>query len=183
MDSIERIDRATAFASQKVKKVTPDDLPRPTPCSEFDVRALLNHMIGGLGMLTTAASGEKAAIPQGDQFGTDPGSAYEQGRDALMAAIRGDGVLDRKWEMPFGSMPGAMMAGIAFMEHLTHAWDIAKATDQDTTLPADLVAECVDVVTPMDAMLRMPGVCGPAVHVPDDASPQDKLIAFLGRNP
>ena len=50
-------------------------------------------------------------------------------------------------------------------------------------LPADLVTECVEVVTPLDAMLRMPGVCGPAAIVPDDATPQAKLVAWLGRNP
>jgi len=183
MDPIERIDRATAFAGQKVTGVAPADLSSPTPCAEFDVRGLLNHMIGGLAMLTTAANGGKAQIPQGDQFADDPAAVYDDRRRALMTAVRGDGALDHNWEMPFGSMPGAMMAQIAFMEHLTHAWDVAKATGQDTTLPNDLVIECLEVVTPMDAMLRMPGVCGPAVSIPDDATPQDKLIAFLGRNP
>ena len=73
------------------------------------------------------------------------------------------------------------MAGIAFMEHLTHAWDLAKATGQDTTLPDELVKECAETVAAMDEMLRMPGVCGPAVTVGDDASAQYKLIAFMGR--
>jgi hypothetical protein len=62
-------------------------------------------------------------------------------------------------------------------------WDVAKATGQDPTLPADLVTECVQLVTPMDAMLRMPGVCAPEVKVPDAASAHDKFIAFMGRNP
>jgi uncharacterized protein (TIGR03086 family) len=183
VDPIERIERATAFAGDKVQGVTPADLSKPTPCTEFDVRALLNHMIGGLAILATAAEGGKAAMPEGDQFGSDPAGTYDQRRSALITAVRGDGVMDRDWEMPFGTMPGAMMARIAFMEHLTHAWDVAKATGQDSTLPADLVVECVEVVTPMDEMLRMPGVCGPAVDIPDDASPEDKLVAFLGRNP
>lgn len=183
MDPIERIDRATAFAAEKVKGVSQADLSKSTPCAEFDVRALLNHVIGGLGMLTTAAEGGKSAMPEGDQFGADPGADYEQRRQKLVAALRGEGVLDRPWEMPFGTLPGAMMASIAFMEHVTHGWDIAKATGQDTTIPAELVAECTEVVTPMDAMLRMPGVCGPAVSVPDDASAQDKLIGFMGRQP
>ena len=181
MDPIERIERATALASEKVTGVTPPDMAQPTPCSEFDVRALLNHVIGGLGMLTTAAEGGRAEIPQGDQFGSDPAGVYDERRTGLLKVIRGPGVLDRNWEMPFGSMPAQMMAGIAFMEHLTHAWDIAKATNQDATLPADLVSECWELVTPMDAMLRMPGVCGPAVNVPEDAGLQEKLIAFLGR--
>jgi uncharacterized protein (TIGR03086 family) len=183
MDPIERIDRATAFANEKVAGVAPSDLGSPTPCSEFDVRALLNHMIGGLEILTTAANGGKAQMPQGDQFGDDPGAVYDERRRALMTALGGEGALERDWEMPFGTMSGAMMAQIAFMEHLAHGWDVAKATRQDTTLPPALVTECLEVVTPMDAMLRMPGVCGPPVSVPDDARSQDKLIAFLGRNP
>jgi uncharacterized protein (TIGR03086 family) len=183
MDPIDRIERATAFASEKVKGVGAADLSKPTPCSEFDTRALLNHMIGGLGMLSTAAEGRPAAMPEGDQFGSDPAAVYDQRRGALITALHGEGVLDRNWQMPFGTLPGAMMAGIAFMEHLTHGWDIAKATGQDTTLPGDLAAECLELVTPMEAMLRSPGVCGPAVSIGDDASLQDRLIAFMGRQP
>jgi len=183
VDPIERIERATAVAGEKVKGVTPGAMSLPTPCSEFDVRALLNHMIGGLSILTTAAEGGKAEIPQGDQFGSDAAGVYVERRTRLLDTIRGPGVLERNWEMPFGSMPGQMMAGIAFFEHLTHAWDIARATNQDATLPADLVSECWELVTPMDEMLRMPGVCGPAVNAPESAALQDRLIAFLGRNP
>lgn len=183
MDPIERIEKATALAGEKVKGVKTDDLGKPTPCSEFDVRGLLNHLIGGLEMLRTAASGGKAAMPEGDQFGADPGADYDKRRTALLEAVRKDGVLERNWEMPSFAMPGQMMAGVAFMEHLTHAWDVAKATGQDTTLPDDLVKECMELVTPMDAMLRMPGVCGPVVSVPDSASPTEKLVAFMGRQP
>jgi len=183
MDPIERVERATAFAAGKVKGVAPDDLSKPTPCAEFDVRALLNHLVGGLGMLRVAAEGGKASPPQGDHLGPDAGAVYDERRAALVTALRGNGVLDRNWEMPFGSLPGSTMAAIAFMEHLTHAWDVAKATGQDTTLPAELVKECAETVAPMDQMLRMPGVCGPAVTVADDASAQDKFIAFMGRRP
>jgi uncharacterized protein (TIGR03086 family) len=167
--------------------VKADQISDATPCTEFDVRGLLNHMIVGLEMLTTAASGGKAEAPGagtdrvGD--GSAVGAAYDERRAKLLEVIKQNGVFDKTWEMPFGQMPGKMMAGIAFMEHLTHAWDVKKATGQDSELPADLVAECAAVVTPMDAMLRMPGVCGPAVEAPDGASETDKLMAFLGRTP
>ena len=182
MDSVERIEKATAVASKVVNGVQQDDLSNPTPCTEFDVRELLRHMIGGLGMLTTAAEGGEAKMPEGDVF-SDPGKDYDAGREKLLAAIRSEGVFDRGWKMPFGELPGQMMATIAYVEHLTHAWDLAKATGQDTELPQDLATDAMAGVTPMDAMWRMPNVCGPKVDVPDSASPTEKLVAFLGRQP
>jgi uncharacterized protein (TIGR03086 family) len=184
VDRIESIERASAFAEEKVRRVRAEDMTNPTPCPEFDVRALLNHMIGNLGLLTVAARGENAERPDADQFGTDPGTAYGERREELLVALASAGVFDRDWQMPFGNLPGQLMANVAFMEHLTHGWDIAKATDQDTTIPADLVEACMAVAKATgDDLLRMPGVCGPAVDVPDDASAQDEFIAFMGRNP
>ncbi len=183
MDPIERIEKATEVAGKVVGGVKSEQLSDPTPCTELDVRGLLNHIIGGLEMLRDAASGGSPAMPSGDQFGADPGKEYDARRTKLLEVIREPGALDKGWKMPFGELPGQMMASIAFMEHLTHAWDLAKATGQDTNIPEDLVKECLSVVEPMDQMLRMPGVCGPKVEVPDDASSIDKLMAFMGRQP
>ncbi len=181
MDPIERIEKATEQAAAAVKGVKPEHMSNSTPCSDFDVNALLNHMIVGMHMLTTAAETGKAEMLDGNRVDDDPGAQYAEARVKLLDAVRAPGALEKTWEMPFGGMPGSMMAGIAFMEHLTHAWDIRKATGQDAELPADLVAECTELVTPMDAMLRMPGVCGPAVPAPDGATQTQKLMAFLGR--
>jgi uncharacterized protein (TIGR03086 family) len=183
VDPIERIDRATAFAGANVNRVNPDDLVGPTPCTEFDVRTLLNHMIGNMRMAASAARGEKAELPEGDQFGSDPGEAYKERRQELLGAVRAAGALERDWQLPFGTLNGSMMATIVFMEHLTHGWDVAKATGQDTTMPDDLVAECMTLALPMDEMLRTPGVCGPAIDVSESASPQDRFVAFMGRTP
>jgi uncharacterized protein (TIGR03086 family) len=181
MDPIERIERATEEGSKAVAGIKPDQLTDATPCAEFDVKALLNHMIAGLGMLHTAATGGKAVPPEGNIVSDDPSGQYDEGRAKLLEAVKTPGTLDKSWSMPFGDMPGKMMAGIAFMEHLTHAWDIRKATGQDTELPADLVKECTEVVTPMDQMLRMPGVCGAAIEPPAGATETQKLMSFLGR--
>ena len=58
-------------------------------------RNLLNHMIGNLGLLATAARGDEAERPQGDQFKTDPGAAYAERRDALLWPIGAANVFDR----------------------------------------------------------------------------------------
>src|SRR5439155_11900180 len=134
-----------------------------------------NHMIGGLAMLSEAAETGKASAPEGDNVGSDPGASYAEGRERLLAAIRVPGALDKNWEMPFATMPGQMMAGIAFMEHVTHAWDVLKATGQKADIPESLVNEVFEVATPMDAMLRMPGVCGPKVEVPESAPAIERL--------
>lgn len=183
MDAIERIERATAECGDAVTGVKPDDLSKPTPCSEFNVKELLNHIIAGLGMLRTAASGGDAKPPESNIVGDDPAKQYAEARSELLEVLKEPGVFDKPWSMPFGQMPGKMMAGIAFMEHLTHAWDVRKATGQSTELPEDVVNECLELVQPMDQMLRMPGVCGPAVPVGDDATPTQKLVAFMGRKP
>jgi uncharacterized protein (TIGR03086 family) len=183
MDPIERIEKATEHTSKIVHGVKTEQLSDPTPCTEFDVRLLLNHVIGGLEMLRDAASGGSPQPPQGDQFADDPGGTYDERRAKLLEVLRAPGVLDKPWQMPFGALPGQMMASIAFVEHITHGWDLAKATGQDRTIPADLLAEATSVVEPTDAMWRMPGVCGPKVDVPDDAPPSDRFAAFMGRQP
>jgi uncharacterized protein (TIGR03086 family) len=183
MDAIERIEKATGHTSTIVHGVKDGQLGDQTPCSEFDVRALLNHMIGGLDMLNIAASGGKATRPEGDQFGAEPGKDYDERRARLLETLRSGDVVSNNWEMPFGSMPGQMMAGIAFVEHVTHGWDLAKATGQDTTIPEHLVDEALGVVTPMDQMWRMPGVCGPKIEIPDSASKTDQFAGFMGRQP
>jgi hypothetical protein len=115
---------------------------------------LLDHLIGNLGLLVTVARGEKGERPQGDQFDGDPGAAYGERREELLVAIAAEGVFERDWQMPFGDLPGSMMARVAFLEHLTHGWDVAKATGQDTTIPADLVETGTSAATAADDMLR-----------------------------
>lgn len=119
------------------------------------------------------AKGEKAERSEGDQFESDPGAVYARRRTELLGALSAPGMLDHDWVMPFGTLPGPTMGGIAFIEHLTHGWDVAKATGQDVTIPPDLVDEGMKVVTPMGDFLRMPGVFGPARDVPERASAQD----------
>lgn len=183
MDPVERIEKATERTARIVEGVKSDQLSDSTPCSELDVRGLLNHVLGGLEMLCDAASGGSPKMPEGDQFGDDPGKEYNARKDKLLVAIRSNDVMTNTWKMPFGEMPGQMMMGIAFVEHVTHGWDIAKATGQDTTIPDNLIAECRRIVEPTEQMWRMNNVLGPAVDVPESASETDRYAGFMGRQP
>jgi uncharacterized protein (TIGR03086 family) len=64
-----------------------------------------------------------------------------------------------------------------------HAWDLARATGQEPGLDPDLSAELVAGMEPIDDLLRSSGQYGPRVPVPDDAPAQDRLAAFIGRDP
>ncbi len=66
---------------------------------------------------------------------------------------------------------------------LMHTWDLARAAGLDDTLDADEVAGMYEGMLPLDDMLRQSGQYGPRVDVPDDAPVQDKLMAFVGRQP
>ena len=184
MDAIERLEKATAHAATKVAAIKPDQLSLPTPCAELDVRGLLNHLFAGLEMMTSAAQTGKGTVdPNVDRVADDPGGSYAKGCEQMLNAFRAEDVMSKTLEMPFGAMPGENVAGIAFMEQLIHSWDIAKATGQDATLPEDLATECLEAFTPMDAMLRGPGVFGPKVEVAEDAPTTERLVAFAGRKP
>lgn len=69
------------------------------------------------------------------------------------------------------------------LDLLVHGWDIARATGQDETLPAQEVHRVYGDALSLGDNLRLDGVCGPAVEVPDDASEQDRLLGLLGRTP
>ncbi len=183
MEPIDRIESAVQHTSKIVHGVNADQYGEQTPCSEFKVKDLLNHVIGGLEMLRDAAAGGSPAMPDGDQFGADAGKEYDERSAKLLDVLREPGTLDRTWKMPFGELPGQAMAGICFVEHVTHGWDLAKATGQDTTIPDELIAEARGVVEPTDAMWRMQGVCGPAVEVPETASATDRYAGLMGRQP
>ena len=80
--------------------------------------------------------------------------------------------------------PVAHAVAGTFMDALIHTWDLATATGQDASLDPELVDACIAMFLPdMPERGRASGLVGPAVDVPDDASPQDRLLAAMGRRP
>lgn len=185
MDPLTTLSRAVDQAAPLIAGVSADQMSGSTPCAEFDVRALLNHLVIGIEMFATAAAGDPPADPatwQRDAVGDDPAGAYGAAADKLKTALTDPGVADRTWVLPFGEMPGAVAAGIATLEVLQHGWDVARATGQKVEFDAELTQAGLDTAKAAPAeMLRQPGVFGPESHCADDAPLSDQLAAFLGR--
>ncbi len=175
---------------QVVARVTADELDRPTPCSEWNVRQLLNHLVStlvlGKALLSdippAPGTGGPGALPELDLVGDDPLDSYRKAAAELLAAAGGD-ALARSHTTPFGDMPGAVLSGFTTVDIAVHGWDLARATGQDATLETGLAETVLAFArqTLSDDM-RAPRI-GPAVPVADDAPATDRLVAFLGRTP
>ena len=186
MDLVKLHDRALEATTAIVAKVERAQFDLPTPCAEFDVRALLNHMIGGNHRFVAIARGEPGvSVPAtGDFVRDDPLGPFRESADALSTAWNDPALLERTVQLPFGDVPGAVALGIHTVETVVHGWDLAKATGQPTELDPDLYEAAWQHCKDIDETFRGPGrPFGPAVAVPATSTDTDRLMAWLGRQP
>ena len=184
MDPITLLLRAVDQTGRIVASVTPAQLDLPTPCADWDLRALLNHTITFVDMLDGAAH-TKPFDPSGfgvDNVGDDPGASYEAKAAPLRSTLANPGVIDATWTMPFGEVPGIIGAGFATLEWSQHGWDVARASGQDFEFDPEVTeaAFATARLAPSE-QVRVNGVFGPEAGCADDAPLHDQLAAFLGR--
>ena len=119
MDGFEAFDRAVAFTAAVVKGVHADQIEAPTPCTEWDVAALLNHLVGTLwlaeGLLADRSPRHALApggLPAVDLVRGDPAAAYAEAAAAALAAAGDGDALTRTHATPLGAMPGPVLVGL-----------------------------------------------------------------------
>jgi uncharacterized protein (TIGR03086 family) len=185
MDIVELYERALDQAGQIVAGVSPDQFGLPTPCSEWDVRTLLEHVVGG--NWNSAATAESSPPQRGgteDLLGDSPAEAYQRSAEAVKRAWREPGRLDQLYEMPMGTLPGQAVLSVRLLETITHGWDLARATGQAPAFDDELVQAAMAVAQANLGGERPPGFpFAPAVEVRDDLPAIDRLAAFMGRQP
>ena len=176
--------RSTVENWQRVlDAVTPEQWGDPTPCTEWDVRTLMNHVVGEE-LWTQPLLEGKTIAEVGDQFdgdilGEDP---ISRGR---VASAESAAAVDK--HLPEGGMVNVSWGQISAEEyvsqlaadHLIHAWDLAKATGQDTTMDPESVADVAAWFAPNEEMVRAAGVI--AAHQDLGGDPQTDLLAGYGR--
>jgi len=184
MSMTDAIKSAADAAAQVISGVTPDQLDDPTPCSEFDVRALGNHMTGFLPY--TANAVRKGPDMEGeapDFTATDWAATYRHLADDLVAAWGEEGAMEGEMKFGSGTMPAENAAGITLMELTVHAWDLARATGQTYALDPETARLAAKITSEAGPGGREGGFFGEEVTAPEGASDFEKALAISGRDP
>jgi uncharacterized protein (TIGR03086 family) len=174
---------ALAGTGAVIAGVAPGQWTAPTPCTEFDVRAVVNHLVAGDRAFAAYVTGGEPPARGADLLGDDPVAAYSEAAAGLRTAFGAKDALNEIYKAPFGSAPGAVLVQVRVLEQLAHGWDIARATGQSPDFPDD-VTERALAVARQTLATRPDGPAapfGPEVAVPDGAPALDRLAAFLGR--
>jgi uncharacterized protein (TIGR03086 family) len=179
-------DNVRGFAT-RVAAIGPDQWSRPTPCSEWDVRALVNHVVSeqrwSVPLFAGATIEEVGDKYDGDVLGDDPVLSSTEAAEDARAAVSESGAMDRTVHLSFGDTPAEEYVHQLLADHLIHGWDLAAAIGADTTIDPDALAECEAWFDDREDLYRTGGAIGPRVEIGPDASATDRIVARFGRDP
>src|SRR5579871_6217841 len=171
--------------SAHLDEVRADQWQNATPCTEWNVRDIANHILGenlwAAELLQGKTIAEVGSRLDGDVAGDDPAAAYRASVRAATAACTTPGAMDATCHLSFGDYAGSEYAGQLLLDTLVHGWDIARATGHDTRLDSALVDACLPIAEQLTTQFRSAGVFGENLPVSPDADPQTRLLAMMGR--
>jgi uncharacterized protein (TIGR03086 family) len=184
---VSAFERAVDEFGRRFTEIREDQWQLPTPDTEWDVRALANHVL--LEDLWAPPLFEGRTIAEvgdrfdGDQLGDDPAATWERASEAAVEVVHEDGALERVVHVSFGDISGREYLSQLVCDHVIHAWDLARAIGADERLDPKLVDFAAGFLTPQIEGWRSSGVFGPPVAVPPGADPQVALLCLTGRQP
>jgi uncharacterized protein (TIGR03086 family) len=180
VDRVENWKTVVELFTRRLGEVETDQFAAPTPCSEWDVRSLVEHAIDyqrGYGRYLGAGLGIEA------ELGDDPAGTWDDVRNALVAAYGAPGALDRTFDFLVGLADGTVAEQIIVptVDLLLHTSDLARAIGAEETLPSDVCADVLEAMRGVEELIRIPEWYGPAFEPPPGADVQTQLLAFAGR--
>lgn len=187
MDITEQHRRAVALWAGAVRAVGPAQWHDPTPCTDWDVRTLVNHVVGEdrwtVPLMGRSSIQEVGSSLDGDLLGDDPVAAAVDAADAAVAATGPALAGQRQVQLSYGPESAAEYAAQLTADHLVHGWDLLVAIGADAALPDDLVADLASWFADREGLYRQAGMIAEPSPLPADPTPQDRLLAAFGRDP
>lgn len=177
--------RAVQEFGSRVRAVGEDQWHLPTPCSEWDVHDLVNHLVNENLWTTPLVHGQTmeqvGARFDGDLLGDDPLASWDAASRQAVASVAEEGVLDRTVHVSFGDISGEEYVSQLTTDHVIHAWDLARAVGAQEELPAELVEFTLGYVQPRAEQWRAAGAFADPVDPAAGADRQATLLALAGR--
>ena len=173
-DLLELYRAASDWTAGKIAGIT--DLEAQSTCTEWSLRQLVDHVLETQRYFAGAARGQDVQPPGQHPpplTTEDPRADIELARSDVLDAFSGDGVVEKT----------GPLLGIAFADALLHGWDIARSTGQDATMPEGLPDAAYQAIHGRFTDEQRVGVFGPEIQVGADATPQQRLLAYTGRQP
>jgi uncharacterized protein (TIGR03086 family) len=173
--------------ARRLRLVGADDWRRPTPCSEWDVRALVNHVVGANVRYRLLLHGAPTEIVEAtravDHLGVDALASFVATADAVVQCFGEEGALERIAHHASGDRTGRELLSMRILDAAIHGWDLARAIDADDSLDGEVVDFLLAYTATLD-LGRGPGVFAPSgADGPPIATAQDRLLHRLGRHP
>jgi uncharacterized protein (TIGR03086 family) len=182
---LEQYDHALAEFDTRVRQVRDDQWSNATPCSDWDVRALVSHVTDEqrwapylLGGGSVSDAGDRFA---GDPLGDDPAAAWQRESVAARDAFHADGALDQTVSLSFGETSARDYLWQMTVDATVHAWDLARGIEVDDQLDPELVRRIHHETEKDTEMLAASGLFDPPVPVAAHASLQTRMLALFGR--
>ena len=186
-DTLSRYKRAADQLGEKIRKVAADQWTNATPCAEWDVRALVNHLVAETYWIAPLFEGKTIAEVgdryDGDVLGDDPVAAWDDSLASALAQIERPGAMQRTVHLSFGDFEGEEYLNQLLLDLVVHGWDLAIGISADPTIDPTLAGPVLEWFLPNAEGWRKAGALGPAVEVPADADAATRLIGLSGRQP
>ncbi len=182
MSDVDVLESVLAKDKALIAAVRPDQLTAPTPCPAYDVRDLLNHIVGCLQIFDASANGHSFSGDPAAYVSDDPVAEFRASSASLVTGWRSGGV-DRTVQLTGGDLPAQMVVSMTLMEYLAHGCDLAAATGQ--TVPfsdAELALGLARAEVTLPDEYRGEGKpFGKIIDVPESAPVLDRFRGFMGR--
>jgi uncharacterized protein (TIGR03086 family) len=185
MNVMELHRKAVENFGHKVQLISVDQWHQPTPCSDWDVRMLVNHLVYEERWTKPIVDGktieEVGSSLEGDLLGDDPVGAMAASAAEATAAVDERVPEGGTVHLSFGDFPVEEYVMQLVADHLVHGWDLAAGTDANRLMDPELVSVVAEWFAPQEELWREAGAIGPRFDAGGD--PQSDLLAAYGRNP
>lgn len=178
--------RAGAHFGELVHRIGDDQWELPTPCADWTVRDLVNHVtaedLWTAPLLDGRTIAEVGDVYDGDVLGDEPVASWDAAVGGALEATSVEGVTGRTVHLSFGDAPATEYLDQLIADHLVHAWDLAQAIGADDRMDPELVHGCAAWFDTVEDVYRQAGAIGARPAVAPDADAQTRLLARFGRS-